>query len=85
MRNNPTELLSTLELWIAFLQKHDQFELLKQANITRMKLSALSNILKEEGSLSEGQVAVLNLCVKDYEYLQNMMFRLQYEPKNLLH
>ena len=85
MKQHPTELLSTVELWIAFLEKQEQFELLKIAKVTHMKLKSLSDVYEQVGGLTENQNVVLNLCIKDYEYIQQELLRLRYEPKNLLH
>lgn len=85
MKQHPTELLSTIELWIAFLEKQDQFELLKIAKVTHMKLKSLSDVYEQVGGLTENQNVVLNLCIKDYEYIQQELLRLRYEPKTLLH
>ena len=79
------DILSSLELWIVFLARHEQVELLKQAKITRMKFQSLREVFEQTGSFTEGQNKVLELSLKDYEYIQQAIFRINYEPPKNLH
>lgn len=85
MEKNKKELLSDIELWIAFLERHSEAELLKQARMTKMKLSLLIEEEEKNGSLDQNQEYILSICHRDYKYIEEGIFRLKYEPKNTLH
>lgn len=79
------ELIEDLDLWIPFLAKKDKLELLKQANITRMKLENLEDAEIENGELTVEQEVVWDLCLKDIEYIEQQISLLKISGKNLLH
>jgi hypothetical protein len=79
------ELIEDLDLWIPFLAKKDKLELLKQANITRMKLENLEDAEIENGELTVEQEVVWDLCLKDIEYIEQQISLLKISEKNLLH
>lgn len=82
---NPTELLQNLNLWISFLEKHNQLDLLKQANATKMKLEGLESSMVKNGQLSSEQEIIFGLCLRDYEYIQQAMFIIRYGNHHSLH
>lgn len=79
------ELIEDLDLWIPFLAKKDKLELLKQANITKMKLENLEDAEIENGELTVEQEAVWDLCLKDIEYIEQQITLIKVKDSTLLH